>query len=97
MRLKMKRIIYLAAVLLPVMVFGPKPALAQTGNAPWCAVISLGTGDVYWDCQYATIEQCVPNVLAGNRGFCNHNPRFSGWYAPESQVPRKHYRYRHPT
>jgi len=93
----MKRIIYLGALLLPVMAFGPKPALAQVGNAPWCAVISLGTGDVYWDCQYATIEQCVPNVLAGNRGFCNHNPRFSGWYGPESQVPRKHYRYRHQT
>ena len=96
-RLKMKRIIYLGLVLLPVMAFGPKPALAQVGNAPWCAVISLGTGDVYWDCQYATIEQCVPNVLAGNRGFCNHNPRFSGWYAPESQTPRRHYKYRHQT
>ena len=93
----MKRIIYLGAVLLSVMAFGPKPALAQVGNAPWCAVISLGTGDVYWDCQYATIEQCVPNVLAGNRGFCNHNPRFSGWYAPESQTPRRHYKYRHQT
>ena len=92
----MKRIIYLGAVLLPVMVFGPKPALAQVGLAPWCAVINLGTGTVYWDCQYATLEQCVPNVLAGNRGFCNHNPRL-GWYAPQSEAPRKHHRYRHQT
>ena len=44
------------------------------GDAPWCAVMSLGTGGVYWDCEYRTIEECVPNVLAGNRGFCNLNP-----------------------
>jgi hypothetical protein len=47
-------------------------------NAPWCAVISVGAGAVIWDCQYRTIEECVPNVLAGNRGFCNHNPRYEG-------------------
>ena len=47
------------------------------GYAPWCAVIPL-SGDVYWDCQYRTVEECVPNVLAGNRGFCNLNP----WPAP---------------
>lgn len=44
------------------------------GDAPWCAVITLGSGDVYWDCQYRTVEECVPNVLAGNRGTCNVNP-----------------------
>ena len=50
-------------------------AAANAYTAPWCAVISLGPGSVYWDCQYSSFEQCVPNVLAGNRGFCNHNPR----------------------
>jgi hypothetical protein len=45
------------------------PAGYASGNAPWCAVINLGWGDVYWDCQYRTIEECVPNVIAGNRGF----------------------------
>jgi hypothetical protein len=44
------------------------------GDAPWCAVIELGTGEAYWDCEYRSVEQCVPNVLAGNRGFCNVNP-----------------------
>jgi hypothetical protein len=24
------------------------------GNAPWCAVIDIGVGTVYWDCQYPT-------------------------------------------
>jgi hypothetical protein len=43
------------------------------GDAPWCAVINIGKG-VTWDCQYQTAEQCIPNVIAGNRGFCNLNP-----------------------
>jgi hypothetical protein len=50
------------------------PASLASGDAPWCAVISLGTGEVYWDCRYRTVEECVPNVIAGNRGFCNVNP-----------------------
>jgi hypothetical protein len=35
---------------------------------------------MYWDCQYNSLEDCVPNVLSGNRGFCNVNPAF-GMYA----------------
>jgi hypothetical protein len=42
--------------------FDLEPAKAST--APWCAVINLGTGSVYWDCQYSSVEQCRPNVLA---------------------------------
>jgi hypothetical protein len=40
-----------------------------SGDAPWCAVINIGVGDVSWDCRYRTVEECVPNVIAGNRGF----------------------------
>ena len=54
------------------------PASRAEGNAPWCAVMSLGTGEVYWDCEYYSVEQCVPHVLAGNRGFCNPNPDWRG-------------------
>jgi hypothetical protein len=36
------------------------------GDAPWCAVYSVGR-DAYWECQYRTVEECVPNVIAGNR------------------------------
>jgi hypothetical protein len=43
-------------------------------NAPWCAVFSVGNGD-YWDCRYATIEACREQAIAGNRGYCNNNPR----------------------
>jgi hypothetical protein len=30
--------------------FGTSPSHAF-GDAPWCAVINTGQGDVYWDCQ----------------------------------------------
>jgi len=65
--------------------FGTSPSKAF-GDAPWCAVINIGTGTVYWDCQYRTVEECVPNVLAGNRGFCNLNP----WPGPYRVVTYKH-------
>lgn len=52
-----------------------QPAAAVYYEAPWCAVLGMGKG-VYWDCQYATFEACRPNVLAGNRGWCNPNPYF---------------------
>jgi len=50
------------------------PASHAFGDAPWCAVINVGTGEMYWDCQYRRFEDCAPNVVAGNRGFCNVNP-----------------------
>jgi hypothetical protein len=50
------------------------PASDASGDAPWCAVTEIGDGDGAWNCQYQTVEECVPNVLAGNRGHCNPNP-----------------------
>jgi hypothetical protein len=44
--------------------FGTSSSRAY-GDAPWCAVIEIAPGDIYWDCQYRTIEECRPNVLAG--------------------------------
>jgi hypothetical protein len=74
------------------------PSQAQYyGDAPWCAVVSIGTGGVHWDCEYNTVEACVPNVIAGNRGFCGMNPYYhSGYQAGERQgSPAPHYRH-HP-
>ena len=65
--------------------FGHARALAD--EAPWCAVVDVGMGNVYWDCQYNSIEECVPHVLAGNRGFCTQNPRYHG-----IENPRQKYR-----
>ena len=64
--------------------FGTSASRAY-GDAPWCAVIDL-KGDVYWDCQYRTVEAGVPNVIAGNRGFYNLNP----WPGPSNPVTYKH-------
>ena len=57
-------------IVLATSVSGRHPAKAY--EAPWCAVISDG----YWDCQYRSIEECRPNVLAGNRGWCNPSPYY---------------------
>ena len=55
------------------------------GDAPWCAVKTL-SGDVYWNCQYRTVGECVPNVVAGDRGFCALNP----WPGPSQVIPHKY-------
>lgn len=51
------------------------PASRAHGYEPWCAVVSAGPATVEWDCNYRSVEECRPNVLAGNRGFCIPNPR----------------------
>ena len=74
--------------------FGVAPAQAQVGGYPWCAVVSAGRGSVYWDCHYRTVEECVPNVLAGNRGTCNPNPYWEGWNAPPAKPQKRHKRHK---
>ncbi len=88
--MKVCLMVFASIVVAVVAQFFDIPASRASGDAPWCAVVSLGTGGVYWDCQYRTIEDCVPNVLSGNRGSCNHNP----WYVPKTAAPQK-YRTRH--
>src|SRR5262249_14361850 len=65
-------VIFGAVATVIALVFDLQPVAAY--EYPWCAVITVDKGAVYWDCQYSSIEQCRPNVLAGNRGFCNLNP-----------------------
>ena len=57
-------------------ILGPHAAHAS-GDAPWCAITQVGDGDGQWDCQYETVDECVPQVLAGNRGNCSPNPYYS--------------------
>lgn len=73
------------------------PAKAQTyGNAPWCAVRELGTGEVHWDCEYYSAAECAPTVVAGNRGFCNINPylAYAPGPGPRPLPARRRYRHR---
>ena len=84
----------LAAALAAAFSIHAAPASASTlGNAPWCAVQNLGDGDVVWDCEFQSVEQCQPAVIAGNRGFCNLNPYLSQYQPAPSPV--YHHKYRH--
>ena len=70
------RILLIAGVALVAALLEARPVQAYEG--PWCAVTNHGNGSAYEDCQYASFAACQPNVLAGNRGFCNQNPRWVG-------------------
>lgn len=72
----MKRMVWLVAGAGALLCLQMARSHAGYGDAPWCAVINIGPGEVYWDCQYRTFEACAPNVVAGNRGFCNVNPTY---------------------
>jgi aspartate/methionine/tyrosine aminotransferase len=50
-------------------------------------LLGLGAGDVVWDCEFRSAEECAPHVIAGNRGFCNINPSF---VPPPYAAPIKH-------
>ena len=76
-----------ASVLIALGAFAPHPAEAR--EAPWCAMQDIGWGTVIEDCSYWTLEQCVPQVIAGNRGFCNQNPRYQGPWPPEQKRARR--------
>jgi len=49
----------------------------------------MGDGDAQWDCEYRSIEECRPNVLAGNRGWCNPNPYFISYRPTDQRHSRK--------
>ena len=59
-----------------------------SSDAPWCAVINLGM-DTRWDCRYRTVEECVTNVIGGDRGSCGPNPYGS---IPEAPTPAKRHK-----
>jgi hypothetical protein len=61
---------------------------AEGAEAPWCAVISLGTGDVHYDCQYNSFDDCYRrgSILAGNRGFCSPSPYYVAGSAEQRQT-----------
>ena len=92
----MMRILMATAAFFVALAFDVPASQAYSGSAPWCALINVGTGAMYEDCQYASLEACRPNVLAGNRGFCNPNPRWEGSAGPaEPRRHRKRHAHRH--
>ena len=82
------RIIVTTVIAAAALCCGSGASQAWEGNAPWCAYISIGKGSVYEQCTYRSIEECRPNVISGNRGFCVPNPRWA-WDQAERQKYRK--------
>src|SRR5262245_31743678 len=73
------------AAALASLAFGLQPAAADYYGAPWCAVVAMGDGDMQWSCEYRSIEECRPNVLAGNRG-CAIRTRISSVPIPRQNI-----------
>jgi Protein of unknown function (DUF3551) len=84
----MTRLLVATAALAGV-IAGLQPA--QAYEAPWCAVIEVAKGSIYWDCQYRSFEDCYRrgNILAGNRGFCNHSPYYVAGSAEQRQTRKR--------
>jgi hypothetical protein len=72
----MIRMILVAAAALASVSFSP--GHAEGAEAPWCAVISLGTGDVHYDCQYIPTSTVLRNLsvgqVPGRSSAPRHNP-----------------------
>jgi hypothetical protein len=59
----------------------PVSANAQFyGPGRWCAVVDKGTGNATWDCSYASIEQCRPNVIGGSLAGIVSNRDLLKWH-----------------
>jgi len=54
------------------------PRASQAYEGPWCALSDIGGGVIQENCSMRTLEMCRQEVIAGNRGFCNPNPRWQG-------------------
>jgi Protein of unknown function (DUF3551) len=61
---------------------------SQAYQGPWCAGTSRGHAFVY-NCSMRTFDQCVSEVIAGNRGFCSPNPYYRGHRRPSTQGQTK--------
>ncbi len=64
----MKRMAWAIAGAAALLLLKIPPSQALVGDAPWCAVVDIGNGEVEWDCQYQTIEPacrtCSPAIAA---------------------------------
>jgi hypothetical protein len=66
---------------------------SQAYEGPWCAGTSRGGGSFVYNCSMRTLEQCIPEVIAGNRGFCSPNPNYRRAEGPPPKGKRKRYYY----
>jgi hypothetical protein len=85
------RILLTAAVLGTIMASAMGPARASM-DAPWCTSVQIAHSEEL-DCHYRTFEECYPNIIGGNRGFCVQNPHW-GEREPKLEKPKRHRKHR---
>jgi hypothetical protein len=85
----MRKLILLVAACAAVTLWGVAPSQAYD-EGPWCAVVNTGKGSVAERCHFRSFEACRQEVISGNRGFCNMNPRWPGYYASPEPRRRAH-------
>jgi len=89
----MRQILLAVVAFTAIFLSATEPGSAYSGSAPWCAVVTVGRGASVERCIYRSFEECQPNVIAGDRGFCNTNPYWAAAQvapAPKPRVRRKH-------
>ena len=75
----MRRCLPILVMLTGVTLLGSDPAAAYGyGEAPWCALYDIGEGSSQERCEFRDFESCRQEITGGNRGFCNHNPSWTG-------------------
>ncbi|TMJ93984.1 MAG: hypothetical protein E6G77_23255 [Alphaproteobacteria bacterium] len=62
---------------------------SRAHEGPCCALSDIGGGVMQENCSMRTLEMCRQEVIAGNRGFCNPNPRWQGNPAGVRQNPSR--------
>jgi hypothetical protein len=72
-------------------IFGMNPGSLRAAEGPWCALLNFGS-DLTEYCQYRSLQDCLPAVTAGFRGFCNLNPRWQAMEPPQLRRKRTAHR-----
>jgi hypothetical protein len=83
----MRRVLLAVATMIGTTLLGAGSSRAQYsayGEGRYCAVVSSGLGSVSEICNFNDFETCRLEVVSGNRGFCNDNPR---WIATHGGYP----------
>ena len=80
-----KLIIALAAAA-AALCFGTSASWAYN-DAKWCVVTDGSSDNATWDCEFDTIDDCRPALMAGTRGFCALNPTYQPPAPPPQPLP----------
>jgi hypothetical protein len=78
-----------AAALLLLTATDGRAEYSAYGAGRYCAVFSNGTGSAKEVCNYNDFESCRLEIVSGNRGWCNDNPRWSG-VSPGARIKHRY-------